>query len=191
MATSKFRTQSAFAPKQSTVAAKQPRTKRVVAEHAQAADTARVEPINIDAQRIFAERVAQAQDDYLFAAKLPSGTRQLIAFVASFLTYAGLIYWGIQFMNVAMIAAAVMSGSAFMAFIVGLLAAIVIVHGAIHSSWAVYKFVLDFSFSNVASVGSDIKLAAKSKVTIVTGWFKRNDSDDLSARARAYEGAAS
>ena len=159
---------SKFAPKPSTVAAKQPRSK--VAQ-----PTASEQPINVDAQRVYAERVAQAQDEYLHTFGTPSHTRMIVASVTQLAVFSLSIYWGMQAVGWVMAAAMLFTGSGFIAFVIALLGAFLTIRAAWRTGFGAAMVVTNFSFANVTAIGADIKAAAKSKVTVVTSWFKHND----------------
>jgi hypothetical protein len=162
---------SKFAAKSSTTAAraaKQPRAKRVVAERDEATP---VEPINVDAMRMHAEHVAQAQDEFTFVTATPSGTRQLIGTLAWMLTYASSFYWGLVLTDMLLVAAAAFTSSGFLLFLVAFVGLMMAVVGGISLASSAYKFVIEFNPGTFAAIGHDIKASTKSKVSLVRGWF--------------------
>lgn len=165
-------TKSKFAAKPSTTATRS--AKRTATDTVFSTPQAE-QPINVDAQRVYAERVAQAQDEYLHTFGTPSHVRMIVASVTQLAVFTLSVYWGMQAVGWVMAAAMLFTGSGFIAFVIALLGAFLTIRAAWRTGFGAAMIVTNFSFENVASIGSDIKAAAKSKVTVVTGWFKRND----------------
>lgn len=158
---------SKFAPKASTVQAKAPRAKRTV--HA--------EPITDEAVATTTWRDSFAE----LGIKVPTDTRVLISMVVGFVTSFTTSYYGCSVAVWLANAALVYSGSAFLSLLVLVLGCIVAMVGAFRIGMAAGKFVLGFDMADVKSTAEAVTDAARSKVSVISGWFKR--SEPVSAAA--------
>jgi hypothetical protein len=168
MTTSKFTktaTARAAAPTAKPTATKAPRITRKVVD-------------NTDAQTAYAERVSAAQQEYMESQHVPSGTRLVVAAVSRLLTFSVSIYWGLEATGLIMTAAIALTGSSFIAFVVGLTAALLAFSAAWQAGSAVGQFLINFDQANAARIGHDLRIAAAKRVNLVRGWFKKPDITD-------------
>lgn len=164
-----------------TVASKFAAKPTIVAQRAAKAKAKDVpvkgDAVNEDAMRRYAESIAQAQDELLSTAGVPSSTRLLCSAVAQFFTFAGVYYAGVQIVGVLTTAAIMFTGSSFIAFCVALLGCILLFKAAWHAGIAASNFILSFEFDDVASLGASVKDAAVHRVSLVRGWFKKTNTE--------------
>jgi hypothetical protein len=122
-----------------------------------------------------AERMARIHAIMGEAAPMPSATHQLIATIGQLVAFSASIYWGVQLTGLLMTAAIVFTGSAFLAFVIGVTTAILAFKAAWSLGTNVSRFILDFDVNDATNVGHDLRIAAAKKVSLVKGWFKRED----------------
>jgi hypothetical protein len=139
------------------------------------AKAARAATNNTDAQRVYAERVAQAQDEFLASNAVPSHTRQLVASVAQLLGFSVSIYWGVQLSGALMTAAVLYTGSAFIAFVLGMIAVVLSFKAAWNTGTFIARFVLDYDSDTLAEAGRELRIASARRVSIVKRWFTRDE----------------
>lgn len=137
---------------------------------------ARVQPVErMSAQQEYAEDVARAQEKLMAQLNVPTERRRAVATVSALLLGASSYYWGIQVTGWLMAGALTFTGSAFIAFMIAVIGTV----AAFASAWSLgartYKFVCDFDVEAAQATGQAIKDAARSKVSLVRGWFARND----------------
>jgi hypothetical protein len=128
-----------------------------------------------DAHRIYAEATAKARDEYLGASNMPSQTRVLVSKVAQFLSFSTSIYWGVQATGLLVIVATAFTGSAFIGFCIALITSWLAISAAWETGVFIRELVLGFNTNTLADTGRDIRVAAARKVSLVKGWFKRDD----------------
>lgn len=133
---------------------------------------------NTDAQTAYAERVSAAQQEYMASQHVPSGTRLVVAAVSRLLTFSVSIYWGLEATGLIMTAAIALTGSSFIAFVIGLTALLLAFSAAWQAGSAVGDFLINFDQANAARIGRDLRVAAAKKVNLVRGWFKKPDIED-------------
>ena len=134
--------------------------------------------VDVDAHTAYAERVAAAQDEYLSSQHVPSGVRLVVGAVSRLLTFSVSIYWGLEATGLIMTAAIALTGSSFIAFVVGLTALLLAFSAAWQAGSVIGDFIIDFDWKRTAAVGRDLRVAAAKRVSLVKGWFKRTDVED-------------
>lgn len=169
-------TSSRFASKPVASSSAAPKAKRTPAS--KAAHTASG---NSDAHTVYAERMAQINDEYLAANHVPSSARLMVAAITRLLSFSASIYWGIQGIGLLVTAAVVYTGSAFIAFCIGLTTALLAFRAAWSVGTAVGEFVINFNPDTPAQIGRDLRVSAARKVNLVKGWFTRKDDDVVTA----------
>lgn len=162
---------SKFAPKASTVEAKAPRVKRPARVPEQDVQDA----VDVSAQRVYAERIASAQDEYLASVDAPTHTRMLVASVTQLLTFSVSMYWSVQLTGWVMTAALLFTGSSFVAVLIAILGLVLAFKAAWRAGFTAAEVVSNASFKTAGNVGASIKDAAARKVSMVRGWFVRDD----------------
>ncbi len=136
-------------------------------------------------EQIHASRLAQINDEYMASSGVPSSQRQIVAGIGQLLMFSTSIYWGIQAVGVLMTAAIVFTGSSFLAFVVGVMGAFLAIKSAWDIGTGTARFILSYDTDTVADVGRDLRVAAARKVSLVKGWFKREDRIEVDASAAA------
>jgi hypothetical protein len=133
---------------------------------------------NTDAQTAYAERISAAQQEYMESQHVPSGVRLVVAAVSRLLTFSVSIYWGLEATGLIMTAAIALTGSSFIAFVIGLTALLLAFSAAWQAGSAVGDFLINFDQANAARIGRDLRVAAAKKVNLVRSWFKKPDIAD-------------
>lgn len=136
---------------------------------------------NKDAQRVYAERVAQAQDEFLAAHDVPSHKRMLVASVTQLLVFGTSFYWGIQATGWLMAASMIFTGSAFIAFLVALVGAVLTFKAAWNAGFSAATLITEFDFNDLANTGRAIKESATKRVSLVRDWFKPAATEEVAA----------
>jgi len=131
---------------------------------------------NTDAHTQYAERMAHVRDEYLASQNVPSGVRLVVAAVSRLLAFSVSIYWGLEASAILMTAAIALTGSGFIAFVIGLTALLLAFSAAWQAGSAVGNFILTFNFNDARDTGRDLRIAAAKRVNLVKGWFKRDDA---------------
>jgi hypothetical protein len=126
------------------------------------------------APQVETPQAAQFNDEPLFA--IPSKARLLIATVAGLFAYAGSIYWSATAVGYLSIAAMLFTGSSFLGFVIAVMGWFFAIIGSLRIGWAVGKFVLTFEMDDITQLGASIKASAKSKTSLVRGWFTRGEA---------------
>lgn len=108
---------------------------------------------------------------------LPSKTRVLLSVVASFLVTFTTTYFGCAVAEWLALGALFYSGSAFLSLLVLVLGYCIAMYVGYKAGMLACKFVSDFSTEAVSSAAASVQLAARRKVSLVRGWFVRNDRD--------------
>jgi len=133
------------------------------------------------AEQIHTARMAQINDEYMASKGVATPVRQIVAAVAQLATFSASIYWGCQAAGFLMTAAIVYTGSGFLAFVIGFMAMFL----AIKASWSacceVARGVIEFNVDDASNIGRDLRVAAAKKVSLVKGWFKREDRIEVAA----------
>lgn len=124
-----------------------------------------------DAMQRYAERIAQARDELFAEYNAPSSSRVAVATISALLTYGVGVYWAAQVINIAVVAVTILTGSAFLAFLVGFIGYVIALVGSLRMAWTVGKFVLGYEVGDFARIGQSIKESANAKVSLVRGWF--------------------
>lgn len=170
-------TKSKFAAKSSTVAAKDAPAKVLRAK--------RVQPtVHVEVPSTEAEAVQRANDftnstDFPGGWEAPSSTRVLCATVTAFFTGYTVSY---SLATVAMLLSDIAffyTASGFLSLLVALVGLFITVVVAIRAGVAAGKFVLGFSFSEAKESACVVRDAAKHKVSVVRGWFKRSPAIEV------------
>lgn len=136
-----------------------------------------------DAHRVFTEKVAQAQDEYLAAQNVSLGYRLLAGTVTGLCTYAGSMYLAMPMVEVISLAALALTGSGFLALMVWVIGFVLAVWSAIIAGWNVGKFVATFDMDAAMSTARDIKESSLRRVSLVRDWFRRPDGQAEHAEA--------
>lgn len=152
---------------------KAPRTAKTrVAQDTQAAYQGSAVNDAPDAQQVFAEKIAQAQDEYLAAQNVSLGYRLLAGTVTGLCTYAGSMYLAMPMVEVISLAALALTGSGFLALMVWVIGFVLAVWSAIIAGWNVGKFVATFDMDAAMSTARDIKESSLRRVSLVRDWFR-------------------
>ena len=128
---------------------------------------------NVDAQRIYAERIAQANDDLLASYNVPSKMRIAVAAITRLLAFSVSMYWGLEAASLLMVAAVSLTASAFITWVVAFMAMVLAFYAAWQTAAAIGQFVLDFKVENIRDTGRDLRIAAAKRVSLVKGWFRK------------------
>lgn len=175
-------TASKFAAKQTTVskanqaalkALKASAAKRPVAT-ASARERCEAEA---DAAKAFVDpQVDEAMKSYaasMEAFKLPSGTRFIMSACAGILAYASTLWFGMPLLEWAIVGAVSLTGSAFLGWLVYVFGLVVLIASSVIAGVRAYHYIATFSVEDAAATGRNIRDAAKRRVSLVKGWFKR------------------
>ncbi len=153
-------------------AAKRPVAKFTAAERCEA---------EADAAKSFVDpAVDEAMKSYASAMefKLPSGTRFLMSACAGILAYASTLWFGMPLVEWAIVGAVSLTGSAFLGWLVYVFGLVVLIASSVIAGVRAYHYIATFSIDDAAATGRNIRDAAKRKVSLVKGWFKRSDPAD-------------
>jgi len=129
----------------------------------------------------YAEAVAQ-QAAVLSEAMLPQGKRLVLATLGWLVTYASAFYWGVQLVDIALIALATVSASAFLAYLVAFIGIVAAFFAAWLAAGKAFKFIVEFDVERMANIGRAIKDASVKRTSLVAGWFKRDEPVIAEAR---------
>ena len=108
---------------------------------------------------------------------VPSGRRVLVATFAWFISFASSYYWGIQAIAWMIAVAATATTSQFLLFLVAFIGGVIAIFTAFTLAGSAFNAVLSFDVHSALAVGHDVRDAAKRRVSLVRGWFKRSDDE--------------
>jgi hypothetical protein len=143
------------------------------------ADKPIVDPVIDEAQRAYNE----AKDNLL--SKLPSGKRLLLSTIGALITYASTIWFAAPVIEILVVGAISLTGSAFLGFLVGVVGWFLAIWAGISAGCKAFGFLVSFDTDNIAKVGSDLRDASKRRVSLVRGWFARGAKSEDAVVAAA------
>lgn len=121
------------------------------------------------------EASSDSMHTLLNSTAMPSPTRQLIASIGQLVSFSASIYWGLQVTGWLMAAAITFTGSGFIGFVIGVVAAVLSFRAAWRAGTFVADLILNFDSGNAHDYGHELRVAAARRISVVRGWFKRSE----------------
>jgi hypothetical protein len=123
------------------------------------------------------KRHAASREELFDAVQIPSGTRLLVSAVAGLISYASTLWFAAPLIELAVVGALALTGIPFIGFLVYVLGLFAAVMASIYAGWKTMTFVMSFDIDEARETGRALRDAAKRRVSLVRGWFKRESVD--------------
>jgi Zn-dependent protease with chaperone function len=168
-------TASKFAAKHTTVSAANQAALKDLQAKAAKPKAAKLEPDKLIVDPVVDEAVREFAETLDATIPLPSGTRLLISTIAGVVGYGTTIYMVTPVVVWLAGAAMALTGWMFLSYVIGLVAWAIGVFFSLYVGMKAFSTTFDVDFDRVASTGRTLREAAKRRVSLVRGWFKRSD----------------
>ena len=123
-------------------------------------------------------RYHASTQELLAALNAPTFARVAVACIAGLVVYASGVYAALHLVELLVVGTAVLTGSAFLSFVVMVVTAFLTGYAAALAGMKVFEFIRDLDVKALRNTGSEIRAAAVKRVSLARQWFKREDTVD-------------